>query len=97
VVTGTDPDGNPYAGMSVLDVSLAPSGAPAPNWDSGKIVGVGQVNNDLLSVALLVMGRIVILVMTINGDGSRSRTWPCRTDQASRGTETWKRQARTRA
>jgi hypothetical protein len=97
VVTGTDPDGKPYAGLSILDVSLAPSGALALNWDSDKIVGVGQVNDHLLSVALSVKGRNVVLVMTINGDGSLSGTWLRCADRGSRGTETWKRQARTRA
>jgi hypothetical protein len=64
---------------------------------SGKIVGVSQVNDHLLSVALLVNGRTVILVMTINGHGSLSGAWLRRPDRGSRGTKTWKRQAPTRA
>jgi hypothetical protein len=39
VVTGTDPDGNPYMGPSTLDISLAPSGALELNWDNGRVVG----------------------------------------------------------
>jgi hypothetical protein len=91
VVTGTDTDGNPYAGTNVLEVSLAPSGALELNWDNGKTVGIGQVNDNLLSVALLVKGRTVISVMKISPDGSLSGTWLRRTDRGSKGTETWKK------
>jgi len=33
VVSGTDPDGRPYAGSSIVDISLAPSGALELEWD----------------------------------------------------------------
>jgi hypothetical protein len=91
VVTGTDTDGNPYTGTSVLEISLAPSGALELNWDNGKVVGVGQAIDNGLSVALLVRGRTVISVMKINLDGSLSGTWLRRTDRGAKGTESWKK------
>ena len=91
VVTGTDPDGNPYMGPSTLDISLAPSGALELNWDNGRIVGVGQFSDNVLSVALLVRGRTAVSIMKVNPDGSLSGTWLRRTDRGSRGTETWRR------
>ena len=90
-VTGTDPEGKPYVTPSMLDISLAPSGALELNWDNGKTFGVGQLNDNVLSVALLVSGRTVVSVMKINSDGSISGTWLRRTDRGSRGSETWKR------
>ena len=91
VVTGTDPDGRPYANASILDVSLAPSGALELEWDNGRQVGVGQVFGNVLAVSCLTKGRTAILIMTINPDGSLSGTWSRRTDRGHRGTETWKR------
>jgi hypothetical protein len=91
VVTGTDPDGNPYMGPSTLDISLAPSGALELNWDNGRVVGVGQFSDNVLSVALLVRGRTAVSIMKVNPDGSLSGTWLRRTDRGSRGTETWRR------
>ena len=70
VVTGTDPDGKPYVGTHILDVSMAPSGALELDWDNGKQVGVGQVIGNFLAVACLIKGRTVILTMAINPDGS---------------------------
>ncbi len=90
-VMGTDPDGKPYVTTSMLDISLAPSGALELNWDNGKTLGVGQLNDNVLSVALLVSGRTVVSVMRVNSDGSLSGTWLRRTDRGTRGTETWKR------
>jgi hypothetical protein len=91
VVTGTDSDGNPYTGTRVLEISLAPSGALELNWDNGKVFGVGQVIDNVFSVALLVSGRTVISVMKINLDGSLSGTWLRRTDRGAKGTERWKK------
>src|SRR6266446_6127522 len=50
VVIGTDPEGTPYPGSSVLDISLAPSGALELAWDNGKVVGVGQLVGNVLAV-----------------------------------------------
>jgi hypothetical protein len=91
VVTGTDPDGEPYVGSRMLDISLAPSGALELDWDNGKLVGVGQVVDNVLAVAYSIKGRTVISVMTINPDGSLSGKWSRRTDRGSKGTETWKK------
>ena len=90
-VTGTDPEGRPYVGGSILDISLAPSGALELDWDNGKQVGVGQVIGNALVVAFLNKGRTVILVMSINPDGSLSGKSLRRTDRGSKGTETWKK------
>jgi hypothetical protein len=90
-VSGTDPDGNPYIAPSTLDISLAPSGALELSWDNGRVVGVGQFSDNVLSVALLVRGRTAVSIMKVNPDGSLSGTWMRRTDRGSRGTETWKR------
>lgn len=91
VVRGTDPDGMPYAGASILDIALAPSGALELTWDNGKQVGVGQVTGNVLAVACLTKGRTAILIMTINPDGSLSGKWSRRTDRGYKGTETWTR------
>jgi hypothetical protein len=91
VVTGTDPDGEAYAGSRMLDISLAPSGALELDWDNGKLVGVGQLVDNVLAVAYSIKGRTVISVMTINPDGSLSGKWSRRTDRGSKGTETWKK------
>ena len=91
VVTGTDSEGKPYIGASILDVTLAPSGALELDWDNGKQVGVGQVIGDALVVALSNKGRTVILVMSINQDGLLFGKSLRRTDRGSKGTETWKR------
>jgi hypothetical protein len=90
-VTGTDPDGKPYAGSGIVDIALAPSGALELDWDNGKLVGIGQVIGNTLAVACSIKGRTVILVMNVNPDGSLSGKWLRRTDRGSKGTETWKR------
>ena len=89
VVTGTDPDGKPYGGASIVDIALAPSGALELEWDNGKQVGVGQVTGNVLAVACLTKGRTSILIMNINPDGSLSGKWSRRTDRGYKGTETW--------
>jgi hypothetical protein len=91
MVSGTDPDGRPYAGSSIVDISLAPSGALELEWDNGKQVGVGQVVGNVLAIACLTKGRTAILLMTINPDGSLSGKWSRRTDRGNKGTETWKK------
>jgi len=90
-VTGTDPDGKPYAGAGTVDIALAPSGALELDWDNGKTVGVGQVIGNVLAVACLSKGRTAILMMTINPDGSLSGNWSRRTVRGYKGTETWKK------
>jgi hypothetical protein len=89
VVTGTDPDGKPYGGASIVDIALAPSGALELEWDNGKQVGIGQVIGNVLAVACLTNGRTAILMMNINPDGSLSGKWMRRTDRGYKGTETW--------
>jgi hypothetical protein len=91
VVTGTDPDGGSYASTRILDISMAPSGALELDWDDGKLVGVGQLIDNVLAVAYSIKGRNVIALMTINPDGSLSGKWLRRTDRGSKGTETWKK------
>jgi hypothetical protein len=90
-VTGTDPDGKPYPGSSILDIALAPSGALELEWDNGKQVGVAQVIGNLVAVSAMTRGRTAILLMTVNPDGSLSGKWSRRMDRGSKGTETWKR------
>ena len=90
-VTGTDSEGKPYVGESILDVSLAPSGALELDWDNGRQVGIGQVIGNALVVACSRKGRTVILVMSINPAGSLSGKSLRRTDRGSKGTETWKK------
>jgi hypothetical protein len=90
-VTGTDPDGRPYPGATILDVALAPSGALELDWDNGRQLGIGQVTGNALVVASLNRGRTAILIMSINPDGSLSGNWLRRTDRGYKGTETWKR------
>jgi hypothetical protein len=91
VVSGTDPDGRPYAGSSIVDIRLAPSGALELEWDNGKQVGVGQVIGDVLAISCLAKGRTAILLMTIHPDGSLSGKWSRRTDRGNKGTESWKK------
>jgi hypothetical protein len=91
VVTGTDADGRPYPGSGILDIALAPSGALELEWDNGRQVGVGHLLGNVLAVASVVKGRTMILVMTINPDGSLSGRWSRRTDRGSKGTESWKK------
>jgi hypothetical protein len=91
VVSGTDPDGKPYAGAGIVDIALAPSGALELVWDNGKQVGVAQVIGDTLVVACLFNGRTAILMMTGNPDGSLAGKWSRRTDRGQKGTERWKR------
>jgi hypothetical protein len=90
-VTGTEADGQPYAAAGVLDISLSPSGALELQWNSGKLVGVGQVVGDTLAVAYSAKGRIAIMAMSVNPDGSLSGQWWRRTDRGSKGTEVWKK------
>jgi hypothetical protein len=91
-VNGTDVEGRPYSGGSILDISLAASGALEFNWDNGKIVGVGQlIDDNIVAVAYLMNGRTVISVMNINSDGSLSGKWLRRSDRGTKGTETWKK------
>jgi hypothetical protein len=90
-VTGTDPDGTPYAGAGVVDIALAPSGALELEWDNGKQVGVGQVIGNVLVVASSNKGRTAILIMNVNRDGSLSGKWSRRTDRGYKGTEIWKK------
>ena len=91
-VNGTDVEGKPYSGSSILDISLAPSGALELNWDNGRIVGVGQLVDDgIVAVAYLVNGRSVISVMNVNPDGSLSGKWLRRSDRGTKGTEAWKK------
>ena len=89
IVSGTDPDGKPYAGAGIVDIALAPSGALELDWDNGKQVGVAQVIGDTLVVACLFKGRTAILMMTSNPDGSLAGKWSRRTDRGQKGTETW--------
>jgi len=91
VVTGTDPDGRPYANAGIVDIALAPSGALELEWDNGRQVGIGQLIGDVLAVACLTKGRTAILLMNINPDGSLSGKWSRRTDRGYKGTETWKK------
>jgi hypothetical protein len=91
VVSGTDSDGRPYAGNSIVDISLAPSGALELEWDNGKQVGIGQVLGSVLAIGCLTKGRTAILLMNINPDGSLSGKWSRRTDRGNKGTETWKK------
>ena len=91
MVSGTDPDGKPYATTGIVDIALAPSGALELEWDNGKYVGVGQIIGNSLAVACSIKGRTVILIMNVNPDGSLSGKWLRRTDRGYKGTETWKR------
>jgi hypothetical protein len=91
VVTGTDAGGEPYVGAGILDIALAPSGALELKWDDGKNVGVGQIIGNVLAVASSTRGRTVILMMSINANGSLSGKSLRRTDRGSKGTETWTR------
>jgi hypothetical protein len=70
---------------------MAPSGALELDWDDGKLVGVGQLIDNVLAVAYSIKGRNVIALMTINPDGSLSGKWLRRSDRGSNGTETWKK------
>jgi hypothetical protein len=88
-VTGTDADGKPYGGASIVDIALAPSGALELEWDNGKQVGIAHIIGNVLAVACLTKGRTVILTMNINPNGSLSGTWSRRTDRRYRGTEMW--------
>src|SRR4051812_45002686 len=56
VVSGTDPDGKPYAGAGIVDIALAPSGALELDWDNGKQVGVAPVDRRHAGGGLLVQG-----------------------------------------
>jgi hypothetical protein len=91
VVTGTDADGSSYGSPGSLDVSLATSGALEFKWDGGKYVGVGQVVGNVVAVATAAEGRSIIMIMTVNPDGSLAGKWWRRTDAGARGTELWKK------
>lgn len=88
-VTGTDPDGIPYRGSHILDISLAPSGALELDWDNGRQIGIGRVAGDVLAAAFLSKGRTSVIVLRVNQDGSLSGTWLRRTDRGSQGSEVW--------
>ena len=90
-VSGSDPDGRPYAASGVVDVSLAPSGALELEWDNGRQVGVGEIIGDTLVVSCWSKGRTAILIMNINPDGSLSGKWTRRADRGVKGTEAWKK------
>lgn len=90
-VTGTDSDGMSYGRGYIVDVSLAPSGALEFNWDNGRQVGIGHVIGNVLSVAATSKSRTLLLLMTINPDGSLAGRWSRRSDRGSQGTETWMR------
>ena len=90
-VTATEPDGKPYSGRRIVDVALAPSGALEIDWGNGQRVGVAQLIGNMLAVSSVSDGRTTILTMKVNSDGSLSGTWSRRTDQGSKGTETWKK------
>jgi hypothetical protein len=90
-VSGTDPDGRAYLGASILDISLAPSGALELTWDNGRSVGVGQVIGNVLVVSSVANGRTAILIMNINSNGSLSGKLFRRTDRGSKGSEIWKK------
>jgi hypothetical protein len=91
VVSGTDPDGKPYAGPSIVDIALAPSGALELQWDNGKQVGIAEVIGNVLAISCLIGGRTAILIMNINPDGSLSGKWLRRTDRGYKGTEIWRK------
>jgi hypothetical protein len=67
------------------------SGALELAWDGGKNVGVGQIIGNVLAVASSTRGRTVILMMSINTNGSLSGKSLRRTDRGSKGTEIWTR------
>jgi hypothetical protein len=71
-VTGTDPDGRGYRGASIIDISMAPSGALELDWDNGRRVGIGQLMNNVLTVASTTKAGTVIMMMNVNPDGTLS-------------------------
>ena len=83
----TDSDGMPY--NAAQKSYLAPSGAFELDRNNGKRVDVGQIIDDILAVANTTKGRTVILVMSINPDGSLSDRWTRSTHRAVLGTEIW--------
>ena len=91
VVTGTDADGRQYPGSGIVDIALAPSGALELVWDNGRQVGVGQLVGNVLAVASATRGRTMILVMSINPDGTLSGKCSRSNDRGSKGTEAWKK------
>ncbi len=90
-VNGTEPDGTPYVAPRILDIALTPSGALELEWDNGKNVGVGQIIGNTLAVASFSRGRMVLLIMIVNPDGSLTGKLLRRTDRGQRGTEVWTR------
>jgi hypothetical protein len=85
----TDSDGMPYNAAQIVESYLAPSGAFELDRNNGKRVDVGQIIDDILAVATTTKGRTVILVMSINPDGSLSGRWSRSTHRAVLGTEIW--------
>jgi hypothetical protein len=85
----TDSDGMPYNAAQIVESYLAPSGAFELDRNNGKRVDVGQIIDDILAVANTTKGRTVILVMSINPDGSLSGRWTRSTHRAVLGTEIW--------
>jgi hypothetical protein len=88
-VSCTDADGMPYNAAQIVESYLAPSDALELDRNNGKRVGVGQIIDDILAVANTSKGRTVILVMSINPDGSLSGRWTRPTHRAVLGTEIW--------
>jgi hypothetical protein len=80
-----------YGRAYIVDISLAPSGALEFTWDNGRQVGIGHVIGNVLSVAATSKSRTLLLLMTINPDGSLAGRWSRRSDRGSQGTETWMR------
>jgi hypothetical protein len=88
-VSCTDADGMPYNAAQIVESYLAPSDALELDRNNGKRVGVGQIIDDILAVANTTKSRTVILVMSINPDGSLSGRWTRPTHRAVLGTEIW--------
>lgn len=88
-VTGTDPDGRGYRGTSIIDISMAPSGALELDWDNGRRVGIGQLMNNVLTVASTTKAGTVIMMMNVNPDGTLSGQWSRRRERGYEGTERW--------
>ncbi len=91
VVTGTETDGTKYDGEGPLAITMDKNGALELKWDGGKYVAIGQVEGNKLFAGGVADGRAVIMVMTINADGSASGKWWRRTDAGTQGTEVWKK------
>ena len=86
-VTGTDPDGRGYRGTSIVNISMAPSGALELDWENGRRAGIGQLLNDVLMVASTTKAGTVIMMMNVNPDGTLSGQWSRRRERGYEGTE----------